>query len=860
MQGIFEYFRKRSDTPVEQRPYGGIYLVLSGLLFIATMWAVVDEVSTRRPWKQYQEEYLGLSRAGWSRKLDEERAAVDSSALAALRARRDSLQASMKSPGAVEAAEKVDRIDHELLNAARVVTFTRSKGDEAYYFWKKSIHEGEESASYRDKAEKFTAELRAASHVVDSLTAIRRSTAAVIDTIRARQEEVDRRIAGILKGVQEAERKLDIAANSPIRIRQVMMNGFDRSNFGTPKARIDRCQTCHAGWKDDMMKDAPEPFTKHSHPELLKIHDPELFGCTPCHRGQGPALTAGLAHGDDDPYWEWPILTGKEVYASCNGCHENELFLRSGDRFNRGKQILFESGCYGCHEIKGFLDLPNIGPDLGRIGEKLDPQWTLRWVRNPKDYNPHTRMPDFRFDDRQAGAITAFLMGLRSGAGRAGDDRAWAGGDPGKGKTIVETVGCKGCHVVGDDDRMRKERGFSFDIAPELTRAGSKLDPAWLFRWVKNPKDFRPTTRMPDLRLSDQEARDIVAYIMSLRDNRTFTPVPVDLGSAEVRKQGYNLIREYGCTGCHAIPGLEKENRVSVSLSNIGRKRIDEIDFGDTKVPHTWDDWFFGKLKDSRQYATDRIVSKMPVFSLADSEIAELRTLMRGMTREAPEQEYRRPVDRIVQDVEAGRRLTGEYHCINCHQIEEIGGSIRAVLDGEGMAPPYLFPEGSKVQEEWLHSFLKAPTTIRPWLKVRMPTFGLSEAEITTITKYFLGLHNKTLELHDYAAYIPDPRYVAVGGKLFGDLQCLSCHYTGTVPEGRDASDLAPDLSMAKFRLKPEWVDQWIAHPDSIAPGTRMPNFFTDFSEPSPYSDELGGDVMKQIEALRAYIWSIRRH
>ena len=69
----------------------------------------------------------------------------------------------------------------------------------------------------------------------------------------------------------------------------------------------------------------------------------------------------------------------------------------------------------------------------------------------------------------------------------------------------------------------------------------------------------------------------------------------------------------------------------------------------------------------------------------------------------------------LRQSTEAGRILTGYYNCIQCHQIEEIGGYVKATLEDEAMAPPYLFPEGSKVQEPWLHGFLKGPTPIRPW-------------------------------------------------------------------------------------------------------------------------------------------------
>jgi len=296
MPGIFDVLKKRSETPIEERKYGGIYLLLSGLLFVGTMWSVIDEVSTRRPWKEYQSEYLALSEEGWRNRLAEERTGVDSAALLDLFARRDSLESSMASEEVVNALAVVDRLDHELLDAERAVTFAKSKGDEAYYFWKKSVHEGAEDQSYRENTGRFSEDLRAATGVVDSLTALRRSIASVIDGIGAQQKEINRKISELLMPVQDAERRLDIASNSPIRILQVMMNGFDRSNFGIPKARIDRCQTCHSGWKDDMMEGAPQPFTKHPVPELLKFHDPELFGCTTCHRGQGAALVFVVAN------------------------------------------------------------------------------------------------------------------------------------------------------------------------------------------------------------------------------------------------------------------------------------------------------------------------------------------------------------------------------------------------------------------------------------------------------------------------------------------------------------------------------------------------------------------------------------
>lgn len=49
-------------------------------------------------------------------------------------------------------------------------------------------------------------------------------------------------------------------------------------------------------------------------------------------------------------------------------------------------------------------------------------------------------------------------------------------------------------------------------IAGELPNS-----PANLVRWIKDPKSVEPGTDMPDLGLTDQQARDVAAYLYTLR-------------------------------------------------------------------------------------------------------------------------------------------------------------------------------------------------------------------------------------------------------------------------------------------------------------------------------------------------------
>jgi cytochrome c2 len=855
---------KRAHIPIESRNYSVYYLVFSGLLFLGTVWAVVDEVSTRRPWKDYQREYRTMLVQKVQEQLNEEIAYFDSLSYYEIAGQVQAAQDSMRTPHYQALQREYTRVLEDIVESTREYQFAKSRGDEAYYFYKRSVREGREDLRQKARLERNEADMARHLELTRAHEARRDSLDEVLNIYRQNLRNAQAAMHDLYKEIDKWETKLRRVRGSTIEIKQVMMLDYDRNPFNDPKARVDRCQTCHLGWNEELMEDAPQPFKPHPLPELLKIHNPEVYGCTPCHRGQGPALTAGFAHGPDDHYWENPILQGIDVYASCNSCHRNESHLDHAKPFTRAKRLMIESGCHGCHEIQGYADLPKIGPELNRVGYKTTAEWVYRWMRNPKDYTAHTRMPNFLFNEEQAEAVTAYLMDVsRKNEFRIPRGQS-AGGNARRGEELFNTVGCDGCHVVGDRTKVRDLRGASYDIAPELTRVGSKVNPDWAYDWVRDPRHYLPGTRMPSMRLTDSEARDIVAYLMTLRDTREHGPLSLEVSSPSVIERGGRLIREYGCNGCHGIPGMEKEGRVSVSLSNFGRKRVDEMDFGDTKVPHTWHDWTYNKLKNSRMFATDRIEQKMPVFSFNDEEIELLRMFLLAQTKDEPDLRYRRAFDKRQQGIEAGRRLAVHYNCQQCHELEKSGAYIGAVLDDPAYLPPIITGEGAKVQEWWLHSFLKnpaptgQPNSIRPWIPIRMPTFQFTDAEITTLTKYFLGLSKQDLELRDYASFRPDPVLLPVGREIFNDFQCIKCHPAGTVvPRGGEVStaDLAPNLTLARGRLKPEWIVDWLADPGKIQPGTRMPTYFPDGQSPLP--DVLDGDARKQMEAIRDYVLSI---
>ena len=115
--------------------------------------------------------------------------------------------------------------------------------------------------------------------------------------------------------------------------------------------------------------------------------------------------------------------------------------------------------------------------------------------------------------------------------------------------------------------------------------------------------------------------------------------------------------------------------------------------------------------------------------------------------------------------------------------------------------------------------------------------------------------HTALREAHEEVAL--DPALVAAGRELFGRWQCVKCHVVAGKLPNQEPANMAPDLAKVPERLRAAWLDQWLADPGRIAPGTRMPTNFPENPGENAYPDVLGGDQKKQIAAVRSYLLSL---
>ncbi|MDA0745335.1 MAG: c-type cytochrome, partial [bacterium] len=451
-------------------------------------------------------------------------------------------------------------------------------------------------------------------------------------------------------------------------------------------------------------------------------------------------------------------------------------------------------------------------------------------------------------------------------------------GDSARGRGLVEKVGCRGCHVVGEGDVLEQDYSLR-NFGPNLNDVGSKLSAGWLFAWLKDPTAYFPDTKMPNLRLTDQEAADITAYLLgkrnlefedrqpaavdkTVRDQLVVNYLQARLPVMEAQNQltemsdherdiwlGEKIISRQGCFSCHLIPGFENAQPIGTELTEEGSKDVHKLDFGmnPTNINHTRQDWFLTKLKTPRVFDEGKVKAfddklRMPDFGLSDDDADALVTALLSFSKshiDLPATKQLKP-DEI--EIEKGRWVVYERNCKGCHVIEGEGGAIRGPLvdsygkegiaanEAVGFTPPILNGEGKKVQPDWFFGFLKEVIPIRPWLDARMPTFGFEDQEAIDVVTYFSRLDRQQFPYHSFEEKQLTRQDIKGAEILFSTdiYNCWTCHQQGDIKPKGDPASWAPDLTMARERLKPEWIRSWLWDPQQIQPGTKMPTFFGD--------------------------------
>jgi cytochrome c1 len=123
--------------------------------------------------------------------------------------------------------------------------------------------------------------------------------------------------------------------------------------------------------------------------------------------------------------------------------------------------------------------------------------------------------------DLLLGALLAICCGGCQGGKTERTYQPPTGGDPSHGLQLARSAGCGACHIIPG---IRPERGYIGPSLKELRRRAviaGRLpnDTDHLVRWLRDPQGIDRETAMPNLGLTEPEARDIAAFLYTLAES-----------------------------------------------------------------------------------------------------------------------------------------------------------------------------------------------------------------------------------------------------------------------------------------------------------------------------------------------------
>ena len=122
-------------------------------------------------------------------------------------------------------------------------------------------------------------------------------------------------------------------------------------------------------------------------------------------------------------------------------------------------------------------------------------------------------MPKFNLTEAEIKELTDYMMTVYQtpAFGRDSVPATYPPATVDQGRQLFYSkYACSSCHIVDP----AKDKGY---IGPTLTRVGSRLTPAWIYHWLKNPQELRPGAIEPNQHMSDEDARALTAYLTSLK-------------------------------------------------------------------------------------------------------------------------------------------------------------------------------------------------------------------------------------------------------------------------------------------------------------------------------------------------------
>ena len=877
----------RSDDPIVTKSYA-LYYVVSMVILMATLfWALWDEDYGQRPWKSFQREwkqrYSAFLKTAGTKSEESEKGVEQSAeyqqleqayeqAYQAAKPRRDELQKQMLDLNAkILAVQHVFVDKRAYVNAVtyQIETDTSASGKESKQkdledykkqSWPVEYPDGhKEKYNFAQLVEKY-------------------------NELRDQRTKLSADLGEVLKPVTEAGNKVSAYINQQmVDLTPAQIEGLKRKTaewdpkivqINVAEANIvDRCESCHMGIREPVQLTAASmsapgkkpdeyarAFTSHPEPGLLKTHDPEKFGCSPCHQGNGRATTSlEKAHGTYE-HWLWPLFAKENAEAGCQMCHAADMWLISGDvglTITEGKNLFRQRGCIGCHRYEGYDKEPE---DLNSVNQEI------KQLEGEKTQN----LKQAAYLMKQADAAETNEEAVRL------NDKAVA----------MKVANSKIDGRIAQLDRQTKSLLQDLKkVGPNLKDVRLKLNRNWIPVWLKKPTDFRPTTRMPNFRLNDNQIKAISSYLW--QSALTDSPPKYKPGNAA---HGKELFETRGCLACHSIGEGEQMQggTFAANLTRVGekanydylvrwvhnarertrpycpyeKKDIGPEDYAKKGLPFVFDLQHSKCPNDGHELQVQNM-TVMPSLRLSTEDAQDVATYLVAQKRQEPSS-Y--PDASFMEDPklkDEGKKWIRHFGCAGCHEIAglEDEGRIGTELTFEGSKPlerldfalftetaqrggknaePITDPEDlarlpdGPAQDPWYehkgffeHKLAEPNVFDRGKIKseeekLRMPNLHLTKNQVLDLSTFLMGSQESGLPANYQYRPLDYRRDIQEGWWVIRKYNCMGCHQfvpgQPTALMGMKSYQDAPEMLPPKLltegaRVDPAWLLRFLTNP-----------------------------------------------
>ena len=380
-----------------------------------------------------------------------------------------------------------------------------------------------------------------------------------------------------------------------------------------------------------------------------------------------------------------------------------------------------------------------------------------------------------------------------------------------QGRYLLSRYGCVHCHTV---KLPNGEIMKATDDPPSLSHIADKTTREWIYAWLKDPQAYATTATMPNFKLSDDDARDISAFLIANSTSLSGDTITLSAKASPDPTAGASLYGESFCASCHAVQNAAGNlvgGNVGPELTRVGNKAKPE--------------WLQAWLRNPRVYAAE---TAMPHYRFNDAQIATLTgflltkadtDLLANVHLEAP----------TPEQIARGKRLVSDYGCASCHEITGIKKpeNFAPELSRIGSKPvtQLLFLPGMQhTLPDYIATKIKTPRSFAQNLK--MPQYTFTPEQIDSLTTALLAFNDRsfTLPASLTVPAKPESDYQPAGkaGKLMADLACFSCHRING-----HGGDMAPDLTWEGNSVQRQWLVEFLKNPNTLRPALirRMPRF-----------------------------------